>query len=164
MKGRIVVVTGASGGIGAELAVLLSARGAVPVLLARRTDKLAETAARLAGEHAIYPLDVTSTEQVTAVMDDIRRRYGAIDVLVNNAGFAFFEPFAEAPLEHFERMMDVNYMGVVRCTKAVLPDMLKRGKGHIVNIASLAGKIGTAKSTGYSASKHAVIEIGRAHV
>src|SRR5690606_14399525 len=74
-----------------------------------------------------------------------------------NAGFGIFETFRDAPLDHFEAMMDTNYMGTVRCTKAVLPSFLARGAGHIVNVASIAGKLGTPKSTGYTATKHAVL-------
>lgn len=96
-------------------------------------------------------------KQVQQTVDQIIAKYGRIDVLLNNAGFGKFETFLDAEVESFERMMDTNFMGVVRCTKAVLPYMLKQGSGHIVNIASMAGKIGSSKSTGYSATKHAVL-------
>jgi short-subunit dehydrogenase len=102
-------------------------------------------------------MDITSSESVQAAVREIITKHGHIDVWINNAGFGIFERAEEAPLEHFEEMMDVNYMGTVRCTKAVLPHMRKAGKGQIVNIASLAGKIGTAKGSGYCASKHAVL-------
>ncbi|MDF2671175.1 MAG: oxidoreductase, partial [Paenibacillus sp.] len=78
-------------------------------------------------------------------------------VWINNAGFGRFAAIDAAPLQDYTEMMDVNYMGTVRCTKAVLPYMIKAGKGQIVNVASIAGKIGSAKSTAYSASKHAVL-------
>ena len=98
------------------------------------------------GQHAVYAMDVTNTEQVNEVVGQIIAKFGRIDILINNAGYGIFESFAGAPLAHFEEMMNVNYMGVVRCTQAVLPHMLKAGSGHIVNIASMAGKIGSAKS------------------
>ncbi|SCW75825.1 hypothetical protein SAMN04487970_104137 [Paenibacillus tianmuensis] len=156
-QGKIAVITGASSGIGALMAQMLAQRGAVPVLMARSEQKLAEASAKIQGQHGVYRLDVTSAEQVTATMERVIAEYGRIDILINNAGYGVFDPFVTAPLSEFESMMDVNYMGTVRCTKAVLPSMLKQGSGHIVNIASMAGKIGSAKSSGYSATKHAVL-------
>lgn len=155
--GKVAVITGASSGIGAIMAQKLSQRGAVPVLMARSTDKLEDVAASLQGPRGVFRLDVTSTEQVMQAMEQVIEKYGRIDILINNAGYGIFERFVDAPLEQFEDMMNVNYMGTVRCTKAVLPHMLKAGGGHIVNIASMAGKIGSAKSSGYSATKHAVL-------
>lgn len=157
LKDTIVVITGASSGIGAEMAVLFARHGAVPVLMARSLDKLNETAARISGEKAVIKLDVTSTEQVFLAMEQVLECYGRIDILINNAGFAIFETCIDAPLKHYEEMMEVNYMGLVRCTKAVLPHMLRVGSGHIVNIASIAGKIGSTKASAYSAAKHAVL-------
>ncbi|TVY09032.1 SDR family NAD(P)-dependent oxidoreductase [Paenibacillus cremeus] len=156
-QGKIAVITGASSGIGAIMAKLLAARGAVPVLMARSETKLAEAAKPIEGPHAVYVLDVTSADQVAHTMEQVIARYGRIDILINNAGYGVFDSFVSASLEEFEQMMDVNYMGTVRCTKAVLPHMLKQGSGHIVNVASMAGKIGSAKSSGYSATKHAVL-------
>jgi short-subunit dehydrogenase len=157
LQDQIIVITGASSGIGAEMAVLLSEQGATPVLLARSTAKMNEVAKRIKGSCAIYELDVTSADEVNLIMEQILQRFGRIDVLINNAGFGVFETIEDTTLHHFEEMMDVNYMGMVRCIKAVLPSMLDRKKGHIINIASIAGKIGVAKSTGYAASKHAVL-------
>ncbi|MCZ8519229.1 MULTISPECIES: SDR family NAD(P)-dependent oxidoreductase [Paenibacillus] len=156
-EGKIAVITGASSGLGALMAQKLAERGAVPVLMARSEAKLAETAKSIRGRHGIHVLDVTSSEEVRRVMEGVLAEYGRIDVLINNAGYGVFDRFVDAPLEEFEGMMDVNYMGTVRCTKAVLPAMLGQGSGHIVNIASMAGKIGSAKSSGYSATKHAVL-------
>ncbi|MCC3377510.1 SDR family oxidoreductase [Cohnella sp. REN36] len=157
LQGRIVWITGASSGIGAIAARMLAEQGAVPVLTARSESKLREAAGAIRGEHAIYPLDVRDATAACDVAARIVQRFGRIDALVNNAGYGEFVPFDEAPLSHFEEMMDVNYMGIVRCCKAVLPLMRQAGQGHIVNVASLAGKIGTAKATGYAASKHAVL-------
>lgn len=157
LKGKKIVITGASSGIGAEMALLFAQHGAVPILLARSEAKLQEVSSRLPGEHAVYPVDVTSNKQVQATISAVLDKYENIDILINNAGFALFENFIEANLAEFEQMMDVNYMGMVRCTKAVLPSMLERGQGQIINIASVAGKIGVAKSTAYAASKHAVL-------
>lgn len=96
-------------------------------------------------------------KQVEETVQAVIARYGKIDILLNNAGYGQFESFTDMPIESFEAMMDTNYLGIVRCTKAVLPYMLKQGNGHIVNIASMAGKIGSAKSTSYTATKHAVL-------
>jgi short-subunit dehydrogenase len=158
LNGKIAVITGASSGIGALMAQQLSLQGAVPILMARSEEKLSEVAKSLNGRpHAVYRLDVTASEQVVDVMQQVFDRYGRIDILINNAGYGVFDTFVDASLDEIESMMNVNYMGTVRCTKAVLPHMLKAGSGHIVNIASMAGKIGSAKSTGYSATKHAVL-------
>ncbi|GGA35657.1 SDR family NAD(P)-dependent oxidoreductase [Paenibacillus physcomitrellae] len=157
LKEQRIVITGASSGIGSEMARQLSKRGAFVVLAARNQDKLEQVGAGLSGPFGLVRLDVSSEESVAEAFQRINDTYGSVDCLINNAGFGRFKPFTETPMNEFESMMDVNYMGVVRCTKAVLPGMLAAGKGHIVNIASIAGKLGTAKSSAYSASKHAVL-------
>jgi short-subunit dehydrogenase len=162
LQNKVVLITGASSGIGALVARLLAERGAIPILTARSLGKMLELSASIRSEHAVYEMDVTSEEQVDQVVSEVLSRYGKIDVLLNNAGFGEFVPFAEASLAHFQEMMDVNYMGTVRCTHAVLPAMIKAGQGHIVNVASIAGKLATAKSTGYSATKHAVLGLTNA--
>jgi short-subunit dehydrogenase len=154
---KIALITGASSGIGALIAVKLAEKGAVPILAARTEEKLREVAASLPGRHAVRRLDVTDAEQVEAAVRSLIAEFGGIDILINNAGYGVFERFVDASLAEYESMMNVNYMGTVRCTKAVLPHMLSRRSGHIVNIASLAGKFGSAKSAGYSATKHAVL-------
>jgi short-subunit dehydrogenase len=162
LHNKVVLITGASSGIGALVAQLLAERGAIPVLTARSRDKMLALSASIRSEHAVYEMDVTSEEQVRDVVSQVYQRYGKIDVLLNNAGFGEFVPFKEAPLSHFQQMMDVNYMGTVRCTHTVLPYMIQSGSGHIVNVASIAGKLATAKSTGYSATKHAVLGLTNA--
>ncbi|GIP24074.1 SDR family oxidoreductase [Paenibacillus sp. J22TS3] len=157
LKDKIVVVTGASSGIGALTAQMLSARGAVVILTARSVDKLQNVGSALKGPHAVIPMDVSQDDDVTRVMDSIIGTYGRIDVLLNNAGYGKFEYCKDMPLGEFADMMNVNYMGIVRCTKSVLPHMMKAGSGQIVNVASMAGKIGTSKSTAYTATKHAVL-------
>lgn len=113
--------------------------------------------ASIQGESPIYKMDVRDTAQVDDVVSQVHRHYGKIDILLNNAGYGEFLPFSETSITQFQDMMDVNYMGTVRCTHAVLPYMLQAGAGHIVNVASMAGKMATAKSTAYSATKHAVL-------
>lgn len=157
LHGKVIVITGASSGLGAAIACLASERGAVPVLLARRTDKLAEVAERIHGESLTLTVDVTDELQVEDAVAQIINKYGRIDIWINNAGYGLFEYCIDTPMAGFEQLMEVNYFSVVRCTKAVLPHMLKEKKGHIVNVASIAGKIGTPKAAAYSASKHAVL-------
>ncbi|MCR8645228.1 SDR family oxidoreductase [Paenibacillus sp. N1-5-1-14] len=162
IQNKVIVITGASSGIGAEMAVQIAAKGGIPVLIGRAEHKLNEVAAGISGKHGVYVMDVRDDAAAQETMKQIIVQYGRIDILINNAGFGVFTSFLESPIEEFEAMMDVNYMGIVRCTKAVLPQMIARGSGHVVNIASIAGKIGTAKSTGYSASKHAVLGLTNA--
>jgi len=157
MKDKIIVITGASSGLGAEVALLSAELGAIPILLARSLDKLKEISAKINGKHDLFQLDVTSVEEVNQVMNKIIEKYQKIDILINNAGFGSFDYFLNASIDTYERMMDVNYMGMVRCTKAVIPHMLQRKSGHIINVASVAGKLATPKSAGYSATKFAVI-------
>ena len=157
LKNKVIAVTGASSGIGAILAVRLASLGATPVLIARRAEQLAEVAARISGPHLMLQADVTDGEQMEQAFDTILRQYGRIDGLVNNAGFGLFKPTLDMPIEEYERLIEVNYLSLVRCTRLVLPHMLSAGQGRIVNVVSVAGKMGTAKSAGYSASKHAAL-------
>jgi len=157
LQGQVVFVTGASSGVGAETVRQLAKRGAVPVLAARSGDKLRAVSASVEGEHLVCPTDVTDERSVNEAIRATVGKYGRIDVLVNNAGFGEFIPFRDATIEQFREAMDVNYLGAVRCAKAVYPYMAAAGKGHIVNVASIAGKLGTAKSTAYAASKHALL-------
>jgi short-subunit dehydrogenase len=157
VSGTVALITGASSGIGAIMARLLAERGATPILTARSEEKLRSVASRLPGRHAVRRLDVTDGAQVETAVRDMIAEFGRIDILINNAGYGVFDYVVDASIDEYERMMDVNYLGTVRCTKAVLPHMLARGSGYIVNIASMAGKFGSAKSAGYSATKHAVL-------
>ncbi|WP_054028543.1 SDR family NAD(P)-dependent oxidoreductase [Bacillus sp. FJAT-28004] len=157
LRGKVIFISGASSGIGALMAKMLAERGAIPVLTGRNISKLKEISAAIKGKSSFYQMDVTDNEQVKRTVEAVIAEYGKIDVLLNNAGYGKFENFMSMNVESFEQMMDTNYLGIVRCTKAVVPHMVKQGNGHIVNIASLAGKIGTAKSTSYTATKHAVL-------
>lgn len=157
LSGKYVAITGASSGIGAEMAIRLSKAGAVPLLLARSESKLAGVAERLPGPCHVRTLDVTSAVDVKQAFESFEAEVGPIDVLINNAGYGLFQPATEMRIEDFVGMMNVNYFGLVHCTKAVLPNMMERGRGHIVNIASMAGKMGFPQTSGYAATKHAVL-------
>lgn len=157
LKDQIVFITGASSGIGALMAKRFAEQGAIPILTARTWDKLIQASKEIQGEYRCYTMDVTSDEDVKRVMAQVISDFGHIDMLINNAGFGLFKSFENLEMNDFKQMMDVNYFGIVRCIQAVLPHMKKRGSGHIINIASMAGKVGSPKSTAYSATKHAVL-------
>ncbi|MBT2698846.1 SDR family oxidoreductase [Bacillus sp. ISL-40] len=161
LKGKNIVITGASGGIGAEIAKLCAASGANLVLLARSIGKLEQLQTELQQKYQVkvdvFKLDVSDTAQVQEVFQRIFDRIGEIDILVNNAGFGIFREAHLATIDEIKGMFDVNVVGLMVCTSMVLPKMRERRFGHIINIASQAGKIATPKSSVYSASKHAVL-------
>jgi short-subunit dehydrogenase len=161
LKGKNIVITGASGGIGAEIAKLCAASGANLVLLARSIEKLKQLQTNLQQKHQVkvdvFQLDVSDTDQVQAVFQQIFDTIGPIDILVNNAGFGVFREAHLATIEDIKGMFAVNVVGLMACTTMVLPKMRARRCGHIINIASQAGKIATPKSSVYSATKHAVL-------
>ncbi|RDU34970.1 oxidoreductase [Neobacillus piezotolerans] len=161
LTGKNIVITGASGGIGAEIARQAAANGANLALLARSADKLERLKGELESAYNskvfIHKLDVSDTDQVEAAFARIYEEMGDIDILVNNAGFGIFRLAYEADIDEIKSMFDVNVIGLMACTSAVLPKMRARRSGHIINIASQAGKIATPKSSVYSATKHAVL-------
>jgi uncharacterized protein len=161
LKGKNIVITGASGGIGAEIAKLCAASGANLVLIARSIEKLKQLQMELQQKHqvrvAVYQLDVSNTGKVKEVFTAIFSEIGEVDILVNNAGFGVFREAHAATMDEVKGMFDVNVIGLMACTSMVLPKMRERGFGHIINIASQAGKIATPKSSVYSATKHAVL-------
>jgi uncharacterized protein len=161
LKEKNIVITGASGGIGAEIAKLCAASGANLVLLARSIDKLEKLKSELQGTYHInvnvFQLDVSDTLQVEKVFKQIFETIGQVDILVNNAGFGIFREAHKATMDEIKGMFDVNVVGLMACTNMVLPKMRERRSGHIINIASQAGKIATPKSSVYSATKHAVL-------
>src|SRR5438067_1439057 len=156
LKNKTVVVTGASSGIGRAAALELARRGANLVLAARRKELLEEVAAAcraLGVDCRIVVTDVTLRADCQHLIDVA----GNVDVLVNNAGFAIFDPFESAKPDDLEAMMQTNYFGAVWCAQAVLPQMLARRRGTIVNVASIAGIMGYARMGGYCATKFAMI-------
>ncbi|WP_048602084.1 SDR family NAD(P)-dependent oxidoreductase [Rubeoparvulum massiliense] len=156
MTGRIILITGAGSGLGAELARQVAASGDYPILAGRSRDKLETVSATIPQPHQLVELDVTN-DGITRVLQDLIKTNGRIDVLINNAGLGYFQPLQNLSLQQITEMMDVNYLGIVRMTRLLLPQMLAQQSGHIINIASAAGYVATAKGTGYAASKHAVI-------
>ncbi len=156
--GKVVWITGASSGIGEALAYELARRGATLVLSARREPLLERVRDRCdrASEHMIVPLDLTQTESMPEATAGVLARFGRIDLLVNNGGISQRSKVSETELDVDRRIMEVNYLGTVAMTKAVLPSMLERGRGQIVVISSLMGKIHTPMRSAYAASKHAL--------
>ena len=153
---KTVVVTGASSGIGRAAALEFARRGANLVLAARRADLLDEVAQECRKRGVDCRTVVTDVTQ-RADCEHLIDVAGSVDVLVNNAGFAIFDPIESARPDDLAAMMQTNYFGTVWCTQAVLPQMLARGIGTIVNVASIAGIMGYARMGGYCATKFAMI-------
>jgi NAD(P)-dependent dehydrogenase (short-subunit alcohol dehydrogenase family) len=163
LQGEHAVVTGASRGIGAAIARALASQGAKLTLLGRNRDSLDKLAAELNGrtETCVVVADVTDGSALQAAFASGKERFGAVTILVNNAGQARSAPLHTAPDSLWDEMLDVNLGGVYRCIRCALPDMLQAGRGRIVNIASTAGLTGYAYVTAYAAAKHAVIGLTR---
>lgn len=159
MHGKTVVITGASAGIGEELAVELARGGASVVLAARDAEALERVKQRCeqaGGKALAVPTDVTDPEACRRLMERAVEAFGGIDALVNNAGMTMWARFEEVTdLTLFERLMRVNYLGSVYCTHHALPH-LKARQGLLVAVTSLTGKTGVPTRTGYAASKHAM--------
>lgn len=174
LAGKVAIVTGASAGIGDATARSLAQAGATVVVTARRLERLEDLARELtdAGSRAL-PLaaDVTSLDDVRSVVDRTLDDFERIDILVNNAGIMHVAPLAEAKVEEWTRMVDVNIKGVLHFLSAVLPHMVERGSGHIVNVGSVAGRRPFPGGAAYAATKFAVralswglhLELGHAH-
>lgn len=159
LDGRVALVTGASSGIGAAVAHALAGAGAAVVLGARREDRLSHVADAIrdaGGQAEARVTDVSVRANVEALATLALDRFGRIDVLVNNAGVMPLSPVEELRVEDWERMVDVNVKGVLYGVAAVLPGMLERGSGHIVNVGSVAGRRPFPGGSVYSATKFAV--------
>ena len=174
LNGRVAIVTGASAGIGAAIAETLAHAGAKVVLAARRLDRI-EAIGQALEESGCEALavrsDVTSMEDMKALAAATVARFGGIDILVNNAGVMPMSPIAEGRVDEWKLMVDVNVNGVLHGIAAVLPTMIERRSGHIVNIGSVAGRRPFPGGTVYSATKFAVraiswglhLELGAEH-
>ena len=156
LKDSVVLITGASSGIGAELARQADAKGSRVGLLARSTKDLDTLRAELHGTCAVVTADVTSPEAVADAVAKVTEALGPVDVLVNNAGIGLYGAFLDTDSDDLDRLMRTNYLGVVHLLKAVLPGMVERRRGHVVTVGSIAGRIGAPFEAAYSASKFAV--------
>lgn len=162
IQGKIVVITGASSGLGEATARHLSEQGALVVLGARRFDRIQALAAELTeqGPRAIaVQTDVTDSRQVKRLVDTAIEHHGRIDVMINNAGLMPHSPLERLKIADWDRMIDVNIKGVLYGIAAALPHMQKQNAGHIINVSSVAGHKVRPGSAVYAATKHAVLVI-----
>jgi short-subunit dehydrogenase len=160
LKGKVVLITGASSGFGEDAARLFAKEGCHVVLAARRVKILQSIATEIqaaGGEAFAISVDVNERSEIDVMVQTVLDRYGKIDILFNNAGFGGVDWFENLkPERHIETMMSVNLVGTMLVTHSVLPGMLKRRKGHIINMSSVAGLIASPLITTYAASKYGV--------
>jgi len=156
VKNKVVVITGASSGIGRALAKEFAAMGSKLSLAARRTDLLEELRAELPeADILIQTTDVSNENDCRTLMEETVKRFGRIDVLINNAGISMRAAFEDVDLKVIRQLMEVNFYGTVYCSKYALPYLLET-KGSLVGVISIAGYVGLPGRTGYSASKFAI--------
>jgi dehydrogenase/reductase SDR family member 7B len=164
MNGKVIIITGASSGIGKALALEYGRKGARLVLAARKKENLDEVGALLAGcDFLLVPTDVSKEEDCRRLISEAIGKYGKIDVLINNAGISMRAIFEEVDLSVIRNLMDTNFWGTVYCSKFALPHLLHT-KGSLIGISSVAGYKGLPGRTGYSASKfamHGLLEVIR---
>ncbi len=160
LNGKIAIVTGAGQGIGRGIATKLAAEGATVVVTDINEDTAKETAATIGGVG--IRTDVTSRESVEAMVEQVMRQFGRIDVLVNNAGWDKSGPFVDSDPADWDRIIAINLYGVLHTSKAVLPIMAAQGAGSVVNLASDAGRVGSSGEAVYSAAKGGVIAFTKA--
>jgi NAD(P)-dependent dehydrogenase (short-subunit alcohol dehydrogenase family) len=157
LSGRAIALTGAGSGIGRALARRLAAKGVRLALADKDAAGLKETKALLGNAPATATvLDVTDTAALTAWIDEAAREYGGLDGIINNAGLSVVAPFADCPAADFDRVMDVNFGGVVAGCRAALPHLRKSDAAWLVNISSVFGMMGYPTQSAYNASKYAV--------
>jgi len=165
LKGTTAMVTGASSGIGEATAIAFAAMGAKVALVARRADRLRALAIKIeagGGEALAIEADITVEEKAREAVDRTASEFGSLDTLINNAGVMLLGPIINAPLEEWRRMININVMGLLYCTHAALPHLLKAAKdsprrvADLVNISSVAGRTARRGAGVYNATKHAV--------
>lgn len=155
--GKTVWITGASSGIGAGLATGFARAGARLVLSGRRMEALQDVAGRCQADVVLLPFEATDLDALPDIVAEAERRTGGIDILVNNAGISQRSLALDTDFDVYRRVMEVDFFAPLRLTQLVLPGMVARRSGAIVNIASVAGKVGSPLRTGYCAAKHALV-------
>ena len=162
LDGKVAVVTGAAGGIGAAIAAALVEAGAAVGVWDLDGGRAKEVADGSAGRARGVEVDITSRSSVEAAVVATESAFGPVDVLVNNAGIDRIEPFLQSEEATWERIVAVNYLGTVRCCHVLVPGMVERGSGRVVNIASDAGRVGSSGEVVYSGTKGGVIAFSKA--
>jgi short-subunit dehydrogenase len=165
LRDRTVIVTGASLGIGRETARLFARAGANVVLASRNSERLARVAQELQayrGRSLTVPTDVADGQAVEAMVKRAAEEFGSVDILVNNAGLGLYATLAEGSMENIRYLFEVNVFGALNCIRAVVPYMKQQGRGQIINVSSLAGKIATPGEGAYAATKFAITAISDA--
>ena len=164
LKGAVAIITGASKGIGSEIAIALANEGVTVVLAARNSESLMSVQSKIenqGGTARVITTDVTSEHSVKNLAVETIKHFGKIDILINNAGVGVYTNVIDMKTADYEAMMNVNLKGVFLCSREVLPAMIKQKRGEIINIASLAGKNSFAGGSVYSATKWGLIGFGR---
>jgi NADP-dependent 3-hydroxy acid dehydrogenase YdfG len=167
LEGTVALVTGASSGIGEATALALAAEGATVAVAARRSDRLEALAERIGDDSRVLVLetDVTDEGQARAMVERTVAEYGRLDTLVNNAGVMLLGPIVDAPVEEWRRMVELNVLGLLYCTHAALPHLLRaaeddpRRVADIVNVSSVAGRVARQNSGVYNATKFGVVAL-----
>ena len=159
-KNKIVLITGASSGIGKQTAIEFAKLGSNIILVARRKDKLQQVENELKQFNIstlICPCDVSKKEQVEIMLKTVLEKFNSVDILVNNAGFAIYGSVFDLSIEEIESQMKTNYFGMIYCVKNFLPLMLKKKSGHIVNVASVGASFSVPGVSSYCATKFAML-------
>jgi NAD(P)-dependent dehydrogenase (short-subunit alcohol dehydrogenase family) len=162
LENRVAVITGASRGLGKAMAIALADAGAKIALVGRDKAKLEETAAAIPSESAIFLADVTVEEQVRALENGVREKFGRCDILINNAGMNIRKPLVEYTLDEWNQVVDTNLTSVFLVTRSFIPLMTGRGYGRILNLTSIMSHISLPGRTAYSASKAGLLGMTKA--
>jgi len=160
LSGKIIWITGSGRGIGRAAAFALAERGARVVLCARNAGEINETSAQIqanGGQALAIPCNVSDQNQVDALVNRVKQLWGQVDILINNAGVAVFNKIVNTTVQDWDAMLDSNLKAAFLCSRAVLPDMLEKGAGHIINVVSVAGKQPYYNCGAYCASKYGLL-------
>ncbi|HVJ52038.1 MAG TPA: SDR family NAD(P)-dependent oxidoreductase [Aliidongia sp.] len=162
---RVALITGASSGIGEATARAFAQAGAKVAVSARRQDRLESLVAMIrdqGGEAHAIVADFADDKAAKRAVEETERHFGKLDILVNNAGVMYLEPVIDADMDRWRHMLELNVLGLIAATQAALPGMRARREGHIVNISSTAGRVGSPSGAGYSATKYGVVGFSEA--
>ena len=166
LKDKVVLVSGASGGLGEQICYEAAKQGAIVIACARRfplVQQVKEKCRKISQRPAFaYEVDVANPDSIEQLVENVKTEIGTVDVLVNNAGFGYFEDFLSFDMQTTRQMFEVNVLGMMLLTQKLAIEMLAQQQGHIINIASMAGKMATPKTAVYSATKFAVLGFSNA--